>query len=455
MKKWFALLTATVLLVSVMGGCAFQTAAYAFNLLKQPIGDDVSLDLGKSHSVTAAFQVPADGNITFVGYDSTFMVGQEDGAEEYVEPTYTITLKDDKGMTLFAGNDLSDGRVYPIKQGTLVFTLTATGIAAKQELHVSLSWVYVRDDADAAPVTEEKTAAMADDKGVTRFPLTVEKPSLVKLFPAAACQGDYDCTFTVTDADGKAVAEDLTIHSNEWISRTVYLPAGAYTVTVSGISGMVTYRYEIMKTYAEEDLSADTVASLPALFGFTARTVGKRTVTFTPDADTKYLIVTVNGSDNYYDSTQIATVTVTDAKGNDVHEGEAEGEYWVDIDRYHYPLTVTVEAHNSCVAELTLSNSSYIINEFSYEDETADYIGEEPNVRRSGFKNTEKSTITTADDAVKLAKNEWDDGVGEEAYVGYDEKTKMWSVYLLDEGEFGFTVYMDEHGITKLCVSDQ
>lgn len=457
MKKRIACLLAGVLLVCHLGGCGLQTADYAFDLGKRPVAVHESLEIGKGTSVTAVFTVPADGVIRFRAYDSTeYGTDGREWPEE--EPTFVGYLKDEWGNTLYKRVNLSQPgeETYVVKAGTLVVTIFPEG-ATEGLTGLTLSWAYAAESATPTPLTlEEPAAAVVSKKGEAAFALTVEKAALLDVYPAPACGDDYDCSFYVLDEDGNKVVEDLLVHSTEWIYRRVYLPVGDYRVVVTGVEKLATCRVNEFEDYTANQFSADTGDTLPALFGFTALTTGKRTATFTAGEDTKYLVVTTNGSDTYYDSEQAVTVTITDSTGRNVCIEDCEGEYWIDVPYCRGECTVTVEAHNSCVVELTVSSSSYVVNTFSYEGETADYTADTPGVRTSGFKNTKKVTVTSPDDVVELAKKEVtvsNDSVS----VAYDEATGMWSVYFwtVDVAGGDVTVYIDENGITKMTVAGE
>lgn len=90
---------------------------------------------------------------------------------------------------------------------------------------------------------------------------------------------------------------------------------------------------------------------------------------------------------------------------------------------------------------------------FSFTAVEAYYDGETDGVFRSGFRNTEPTTVENAEQARALAKNEcivkYDAVV-----VSYDDNTKMYCVCFYTEGRDGGDqlVYMDSNGITKLVV---
>jgi hypothetical protein len=95
---------------------------------------------------------------------------------------------------------------------------------------------------------------------------------------------------------------------------------------------------------------------------------------------------------------------------------------------------------------------------FSYAQDAA----ENPDAQTSGFVNTTPKTITSMEDALRLAKQECtlepQESLAEECYnmtaIYYDASTKMWKVVFRYSANSDIyqAVYMDHVGVTKMVV---
>ncbi|MBQ2273955.1 MAG: hypothetical protein II334_00610, partial [Clostridia bacterium] len=81
------------------------------------------------------------------------------------------------------------------------------------------------------------------------------------------------------------------------------------------------------------------------------------------------------------------------------------------------------------------------------------YKDNNPGVKHDGFKNTNESKLSNAEDALERAKKEctieWDT-----SHVSFDKELSIWMVSFYTEGILGGDqcVYLDSNGITLLIV---
>lgn len=99
----------------------------------------------------------------------------------------------------------------------------------------------------------------------------------------------------------------------------------------------------------------------------------------------------------------------------------------------------------------TKSNNE--VSSFSYSEHAEIYKDDNPGVKHDGFKNTNESKISNAEDALERAKKEctieWD-AFG----VSFDNESNVWMVSFYTEGMLGGdqSIYLDGDGKTLLIV---
>jgi hypothetical protein len=104
-----------------------------------------------------------------------------------------------------------------------------------------------------------------------------------------------------------------------------------------------------------------------------------------------------------------------------------------------------------------------IVGDFSYTETTKDYQSDIPGIKTSGFKNTEKTQIENAKQAILLATNECSIDYNQ-IQVHYDKEASIWRIFFYKEiksnDNRGYnysiggyqTVYLDSNGITHYVV---
>ena len=106
------------------------------------------------------------------------------------------------------------------------------------------------------------------------------------------------------------------------------------------------------------------------------------------------------------------------------------------------------------------------VGDFSYIEATKNYQSDIPGIKTSGFKNTEKTQIENAKQAIQLADNECKIDYNQ-IQIHYDKETSMWrvcfyKVIISNDDLFYFystygdqMVYLDSNGITHYVVSGE
>ena len=99
------------------------------------------------------------------------------------------------------------------------------------------------------------------------------------------------------------------------------------------------------------------------------------------------------------------------------------------------------------------TKSNIEVSSFSYSEHAEIYKDNNPGVKHDGFKNTNESKLSNAEDALERAKKEctieWDT-----SHVSFDKELSVWMVSFYTEGMLGGDqcVYLDSNGITLLIV---
>lgn len=358
MKKLFVFLNIALLLCCMMSGCSDYgndtPDTYSFSFAEIPTADEKVFELTDADTLSISFEIPETGYIKMVGYDSTEYTDWPDEiAEIYVD------FKDESGNALYEKVRITEGYTekYSFEAGKITADISVENQPAKMD-RIALSWAFAADNYEPVAVDyETKSAASADENGVARFSLNVEKDSLVRIFPAEACIYESDCSFYVENSSGERVTGDMSIHGTEWTSRLVFLTKGDYIIAVSGIEAVASCKARVEKAYNDIQLADAEGLSVPVTFGFNALNSGERTAAFTADGTSKYLVIKAEGANTFYDSVQTIDVVITDADGNVVIESYGENDFdetRFDISEFSGEYTVTVSTSDSCVVEISM-----------------------------------------------------------------------------------------------------
>ncbi len=356
MKKIIALFVVALLLCGTMSACSNNSKTtfhlFSFSLEDKPVANEEILTLeGASNAFRVEFDVPETGYIKLLAYDST---DYENWPE--VMPRIYADIKDAGGKVIYDNIEIGEGTFekYLIEKGKATAEITFEFVPAGVR-SIALSWAFATESDGILPLAiDGSVAALADENGQATFSFTAEKQGIYSFTPTEACTYEWDGSFRVENADGEDVAGELSIHGTEWISRSVFLPEGEYTVTVSELSAVACCSVKLASNCEEAVLENKEGQTVPVQFGFTLPTSGERVAKLTADGSSKSLMVVSGGSDTYYDSVHTANVKITDAEGNVIAEEICEEFLKIDISEYSGEYTVTVSASGSCVVELIL-----------------------------------------------------------------------------------------------------
>lgn len=212
----------------------------------------------------------------------------------------------------------------------------------------------VKTDSTKELALGEKASVSADDTGKAEFAFTLQKPSLVNIAPAGAGMDEYDCYFYVENENGEREVDETFIHSNEWISRKVFLPAGKHTVVVTELDSFVTCLVTEEKSFDDVILESKDEIKLPATLGFCNLNAGERKIKISPQNDEKYLCIEFDGINSYYDTDQGYDITITDKNGKVVIEEYAEWMVKYDLSEFGGECVLEINGDTSGIAEIYL-----------------------------------------------------------------------------------------------------
>lgn len=361
MKKTLVLLMVLLIAFCSLAGCSDNSddniqLSY-FTLAADSVIEAKSFEINENGVVRVGFEVPEAGFIKLIAYDGT----------EYVEwpdeiPEISVDFKTEDGKTIYENISISDGYVekYLFEAGKVIAEIIAENRPEKME-RICLSWAYAADNYEPVDIDygvhSSASAAAADENGVAKFRLFVDKPSLVRVFASEAGIYEGDCSFYIETPDGERVTGDLSIHATEWSSRLAFLDKGEYIIVVNEISAVASCRAIIEKTYTAIQLDNSDGMTVPVIFGLNALNNGERTARFTADGTKKYLVVEAKGTGTFYDSVHYIDVVITDANGNVVAQSDEEDcvsdETRIDISDFRGEYTVTLSTGGSCVIEIS------------------------------------------------------------------------------------------------------
>ena len=357
MKKISVLFIVLLLIGILFAGCNNWTDDIQHSSVW--LGDDSavaekSFEINKSGKVAVDFDLPEAGYIKLIAFDGTDYVEWPDEI-----PDFFVDFKDENGKVIYENIRISEGYIekYKFDSGKVIAEITAENRPAQMKT-MHLSWAYASDTYEPVELVYNTTsAAVADENGVARFKIYVNKPSLVRIYPSEAGIYDSDCSFCVETVSGEKVTGDLSIHGTEWASRLAFLDKGEYIIVVSKIEAVASCKAVVEKTYTAIQLDDAEGMTVPVVFGLNAQNSGERTVKFTADGSEKYLFVETRGDGTFYDSVHWVDVTVIDANGNIVAQSDEDyvsDETIIDISGLKGEYTVTLSTGGSCVMEVTL-----------------------------------------------------------------------------------------------------
>ena len=356
MKKIIALITVAVLLCGTLGACSgsgktrFQE--FSFSLDSKPVADEEILNLeGDSNAFRVEFDVPETGYIKLLAYDNS---DYENWPE--VMPRIYADIKNSDGKVIHDNIEISEGSFekYSVEKGKVTAEITFEFIPAGVS-SLALSWAFAPESDETVVLEVDKNVAViADENGQAEFSFTTEENAIYTITPTEACTYEWDGSFIIKNAEGKDVAGELDIHGTEWVSRSVFLPEGEYTVTVSGLSAIACCKVTLNASCKEAVIDNEEGMTVPIQYGFTLINNSTRVAKLNVDGSKNRLMIFSAGTETYYDRVHTANVTITDADGNVVCEEVCEEFCRIDISEYSGEYTVTVSASGSCVVELVL-----------------------------------------------------------------------------------------------------
>ncbi len=366
MKRNIAfVLTLIIIICGFFTGCGkTEKADMVVNLALAP----TNTDYGVSHievkeNIDVDFILPNDGYLKLIVYDAT---EYEEWPDQ--EPDKYVTFTDENGKKLTEELLINGGYTDKIKfkKGRITAKIRFDKYI-KEMNAVSICWAFAPDTDEAIPVwldNNRSFAARVDKDGKAKFSFYADYDAVYNFFCGEACVPESDCEFYIEDENGQKITGDINIHGTEWAWRRVFLPAGQYTITVFNdtVSAVAECNVVMEKEYDEVVFEQDGELSLPVNFGFNAICNKEKTVKFTADGTSKKLVITADGSGNYYEYGQEYTLQITDKNGKVlVFEDDAvmeddrySGNQTFDLTGIKGELTVTVQSSDACVINISI-----------------------------------------------------------------------------------------------------
>lgn len=211
-----------------------------------------------------------------------------------------------------------------------------------------------KTDGPAEMVFGKKETVSAGKDGKSQFTFTLEKPSMVSIAPSAKNQDDYDCYFYVENENGEKEIDETFIHSNEWISRKAFLPAGKHVVTVTDLDSRVSCLVTEERVFDDVILEDKEDINAPATLGFYNLNAGKRTVKVTPQNGEKYLTIEFDGINSYYDTDQGYEIKIIDKNGKVVVDEYLEWFVKYDLSKFGGECILEISGDTSGIVEIKL-----------------------------------------------------------------------------------------------------
>lgn len=357
MKKISVLFIALLLIGFLFAGCNNRNDDIQHSSIW--LGDDSAVDeksfeINKSGKVAVDFDLPQAGYIKLIAFDDTDYVEWPDEI-----PDFFVDFKDENGKVIYENIRISEGYIekYKFDSGKVIAEITAENRPAKMKT-MYLSWAYASDTYEPVELVYDTTsAAVADENGVARLKIYVNKPSLVRIYTSEAGIYESDCSFYVETVSGEKVTGDLSIHGTEWGSRLAFLDKGEYIIVVNGIEAVASCKVKAEKTYTAIQLDDADGMTVPVAFGLNNLNSGERNVKFVADGSEKYFVVETKGSGTFYDSVHCVDVVITDESGKVVAQSDEEyisDETVIDISGLKGEYTATLSASGTCVMEVAI-----------------------------------------------------------------------------------------------------
>ncbi len=207
---------------------------------------------------------------------------------------------------------------------------------------------------DVEMVLGEKSTVLADESGKAEFTFILQKPSIVNIAPAKANADDYDCYFYIENENGEREIDETFIHSTEWISRKVFLPAGRHKVVVTELDSFVTCLVTEEKSFDNVILEDKDDIKAPATVGFYNLNAGARKIKVAPQNNEKYLCIEFDGINSYYDTDQGYEIKIIDKNGKAVVDEYAEWIVKYDLSKFGGECVLEINGDTSGIAKIHL-----------------------------------------------------------------------------------------------------
>ncbi len=349
MKKvaFFIMIISVALFIITSCSSELVYDEYAVSLADEPFVEEREFELKKgSDFLRLVFDMDQPGRIKLLVSDMTDYDVYPDE-----EPEFFVTFRDSEGNIIYENVSVSYGYTdnYIFEKGQIAAEITAVNKPRKLK-DIAVSWVYAPESATSGSVeTDRPTAAAADKNGIALFKLCVDEDGVYDIKVNEGCYYDGDYNFQIKNKNGENVTDKIFIHSNEWISRMVFLEKGEYTISVDSVFSVAVCQVSVVEKY--EDVSVENDITLPATVGFNAIHNDEKRVTF--DADNRDVInIRAIGSETYYDSFQTVDYRIVDSEGAVVNEGLIEESEQINISALDGRYTLILLSQGSCVVEI-------------------------------------------------------------------------------------------------------
>lgn len=349
MKKTVVFIISIIVILFLITSCSSKTGfdEYMISLADEPYVEEREFELkNNSGSLRLVFDLVQPGRVKLLVSDLT---DYEVYSDE--EPEFFVTFRDGEGNIIYEKVSVSYGYTdnYVFGKGQVVAELTTRNKPRKMK-NIAVSWAYAPENVTVGSVDINRPTTVATDKnGVAFFDFYADKDGIYDVGVAEGCYYDGDYNFQIKNKNGKNVTDKIFIHSNEWISRKVFLEKGEYTISVDTVFSVAVCKVSVIEKY--DDVIVKDDVTLPSIIGFNAIQNGEKKAVF--DAGSRdFINICAVGSETYYDSVQTVDYRIVDSEGTVVNEGCVEENGRIDVSSLEGRHTIIFSSCGSCVVEI-------------------------------------------------------------------------------------------------------
>ncbi len=175
---------------------------------------------------------------------------------------------------------------------------------------------------------------------------------------------EWNFKFCILNEENVNVTGEIYIHSTEWVSRSVFLQKGDYTLVVFGdeVDKDIVLSIDVVNYFEDNEavLTQTEEITAPVTLAFNALNREEKEVKISLDGNQSTLSFSAFGTGDYYEYEQQFNLRIVDEQGEEVfasfdmavEENVYEGTYKVDVTGFKGEYTAFISAYDTCTVAI-------------------------------------------------------------------------------------------------------